>query len=385
MIRMKVSLSSPDIVEKDIEAVVGVMKTRFLSIGPRVVEFEKRIGEYVGMKHAVAVNSGTSALHLIVRGMGIGEGDVVVTTPFSFIASSNCILFEGARPLFVDIEEDTLNLDADKVEKKLESLSREELKKVKALLVVDAFGQPADWDRFKDIGKKYNLLLIEDSAEALGSEYNGKKCGSFGEAGVFAFYPNKQITTGEGGVLVTDNEELAKLVRSMRSQGRGESGEWLDHERLGYNYRMDEMSAALGCSQMERIEEILEKRAKVAGMYGEKLADVEEVEVPFITDYVSRMSWFVYVVRLDGKINRNKVIKYLNEKGVQCKPYFTPIHLQPFYRKMFGYKEGDFLITEDVAGRTIALPFFNNLKEEQIDYVVEKLKCGLQAQGKNSI
>src|SRR5665648_3937 len=378
MDKVKVPLSSPDIIEKDIEAVVGVMKTRFLSIGPKVVEFEKRMGRFAGTKYAVAVNSGTSALHLIVRGMGIGEGDVVITTPFSFIASSNCILFERGRPLFVDIEKDTLNLDADKVEEKLESLSREELKKVKALLVVDAFGQPADWDKFKEIVKKYNLRLIEDSAEALGSEYKGKRAGSLGEVGVFAFYPNKQITTGEGGSIVTDNEELARLARSMRSQGRGESGEWLDHERLGYNFRMDELSAALGCSQMERIEGILDKRAKVAEMYGEKLAEVKEVEIPFITDYVSRMSWFVYVIRLKRGIDRNKVIKYLNEEGVQCKPYFTPIHLQPFYRKMFGYKEGDFPITEDVSGRTIALPFFNNLEEEQVDYVVGKLKEGIR-------
>ncbi|MBU4349672.1 DegT/DnrJ/EryC1/StrS family aminotransferase [bacterium] len=375
---MKVPLSSPDIIEKDIEAVVKVMKTRFLSIGPKVVEFEKKMGSYAGTEYAVAVNSGTSALHLIIRGLGIGEGDVVITTPFSFIASSNCILFERGRPLFVDIEEDTLNLDADKVEEKLESLSREELVKVKALLVVDAFGQPADWYRFTEIARRYNLLLIDDSAEALGSEYKGRKCGSFGEAGVFAFYPNKQITTGEGGVLVTDNEELAKLARSMRSQGRGESGEWLDHERLGYNFRMDELSAALGCSQLERIVEILDKRAKVTEMYEEKLAEVEEVQVPYIAPYVSRMSWFVYVIRLKNGINRDQVMQYLNQEGVQCKPYFTPIHLQPFYRQMFGYKRGDFPITEDVSGRTIALPFFNNLKEEQIDYVVEKLKEGIK-------
>jgi len=378
---MQVSLSSPDIVEKDIEAVVGVMKTRYLSIGPKVVEFEKKMGSFTGTKYAVAVNSGTSALHLIIRGMEIGEGDVVITTPFSFIASANCILFERARPLFVDIDEQTLNLDPDKTDEQLGKMSQEELDKVKAMIVVDVFGQPADWNRFTEIARRYNLLLIEDSAEALGSEYKGRKCGSFGEVGVFAFYPNKQITTGEGGILVTDDAELARLARSMRSQGRGESGEWLDHERLGYNYRMDELSAALGCSQMARIEEILDKRAKVAGMYGEKLAEVEEVQVPYIAPYVSRMSWFVYVVRLERGIDRNKVIKYLNEEGVQCKPYFTPIHLQPFYRKMFGYKEGDFPVTEDVTGRTIALPFFNNLKEEQIDYVVEKLKEGI----KNSI
>ncbi len=374
---MKVPLSSPDIIEKDIGAVVGVMKTRHLSIGPKVVEFEKRIGNYVETRYTIAVNSGTSALHLIIRGMGIGEGDVVITTPFSFIASSNCILFERGRPLFVDIEEETLNLDADKVEERLKNMSVEELAKVKALLVVDAFGQPADWDRFKEVAEKYNLKLIEDSAEALGSEYKGKRAGSLGEVGVFAFYPNKQISTGEGGVLVTDNEELDRLARSIRNQGRGESGEWLDHERLGYNFRMDELSAALGCSQMERIEEILDKRAKVAGMYGEKLAEVEEVQVPFIAPYVSRMSWFVYVIRLEKGIDRDRVIRFLREGGIECKPYFTPIHLQPFYRKMFGCKEGDFPITEDVTGRTIALPFFNNLKEEQIDYVVEKLKEGI--------
>ena len=371
---MQIPLSSPDIIEKDIEAVVEVMKTRFLSIGPKVVEFEKRIGGYAGTRYAVAVNSGTSALHLIIRGMEIKEGDKVLTTPFSFISSSNCILFEKAEPLFVDIDEKTLNLDPDKTEEQLKKMSQEELSQVKAIIVVDAFGQPADWDRFKEIGKKYNLRLIEDSAEALGAEYKGKKAGSLGEAGVFAFYPNKQITTGEGGILVTDDAELARLARSMRSQGRGESGEWLDHERLGYNFRMDELSSALGCSQMERIEEILTKRTKVAGMYGEKLVEVEEVQVPFISPYVNKMSWFVYVIRLDRKINRDKVIKYLNEEGVQCKPYFTPIHLQPFYKKMFGFQEGDFPITEDVSGRTIALPFFNNLKEEQIEYVVERLK-----------
>ena len=375
---MQVPLSSPDIIEKDIEAVVGVLKTRFLSIGPKVKEFEEKMKNYAGTKYAVAVNSGTSALHLIIRGMGIKEGDKVLTTPFSFISSSNCILFEKATPLFVDIEDKTLNMDAEKTDELLEGLSEEELKKVKAMVVVDAFGQPADWDRFKEIGKKYNLKLIEDSAEALGAEYKGKRAGSLGEVGVFAFYPNKQITTGEGGIIVTDNEELVRLARSMRNQGRGESGEWLDHERLGYNYRMDELSAALGCSQMERIEEIVEKRAKVAEMYRKKLAEVEEVQVPFIAPYVSRMSWFVYVIRLERGIDRDRVIRFLRESGIECKPYFTPIHLQPFYRKMFGYKEGDFPVTEDVTGRTIALPFFNNLKEEQIDYVVEKLKEGIE-------
>ena len=259
MMMQNVPLSSPDIIERDIKEVIKVLNTRFLSIGPKIQEFEEKMCSYIDVKYAVAVNSGTSALHLVIRGLGIKEGDKVITTPFSFIASSNCILFEKAKPLFVDIDEKTLNLDPDRTEKVLANLTKQELDEVKALIVVDAFGQPADWDHFEDIARKYHLLLIEDSAEALGSEYKGKKCGSFGNAGVFAFYPNKQITTGEGGILVTDNEELAKLARSMRSQGRGESSEWLDHERLGYNYRMDDMSSAFVCSQIDRIEEILEK------------------------------------------------------------------------------------------------------------------------------
>ena len=197
---------------------------------------------------------------------------------------------------------------------------KRQLDEVKALIVVDAFGQPADWDHFEDIARKYHLLLIEDSAEALGSEYKGKKCGSFGNAGVFAFYPNKQITTGEGGILVTDNEELAKLARSMRSQGRGESSEWLDHERLGYNYRMDEMSSALGCSQMDRIEEILEKRSIVAEIYNQKLAEIDEVTIPFIAPETTKMSWFVYVIQLDKKIHRDRIIHFLLQEGIQCKP-----------------------------------------------------------------
>ena len=375
---MQIPLSGPDIDEKDIQGVVNVLKSRFLSIGPKIVEFEKKMAEYMGRKYAMAVNSGTSALHLIVRSLGIGEGDLVITTSFSFIASSNCLLFEKAVPVFVDIEPDTLNLDPEKVESKILSMKKEEISKLKALLVVDVFSHPARWDRFKELADKYSLRLIEDSAEALGSEYKGKKAGNLGEAGVFAFYPNKQMTTGEGGIVVTDNEKIAQLCQSMRSQGRGVNGEWLNHERVGYNYRMSELGASLGCSQLDRLEEIINKRNQVAKQYNQKLEEIEEVEIPYIADYVTRLSWFVYVIRLKKGISRDQVMQYLNQEGVQCKPYFTPIHLQPFYRKMFRYKEGDFPVTEDVSGRTIALPFFNYLKEEQIDYVVKKLKEGIK-------
>ena len=256
-------------------------------------------------------------------------------------------------------------------------MKKEEISKLKALLVVDVFSHPARWDRFKELADKYSLRLIEDSAEALGSEYKGEKAGNLGEVGVFAFYPNKQMSTGEGGIIITDDEKIAQLCQSMRSQGRGVSGEWLSHVRVGYNYRMDELAASLGCSQLDRLEKIIIKRNQVAQQYSQKLQGIEEVEIPYIADYVTRLSWFVYVIRLKEGISRDQVMQYLNQEGVQCKPYFTPIHLQSFYQKMFGYKEGDFPITEDVTGRTIALPFFNNLKEEQIDYVVEKLKEGI--------
>jgi len=371
---MQIPLSRPDIKKRDIDAVLQVLKTPYLSIGPKIVEFEEKIAQYTGIKYAVAVNSGTSALHLIIRALGIKDGDEVITTPFSFISSANCILFERGRPIFVDIDSRTLNIDVEKIAEMLRSLKAERLRRIKAILAVDLFGQPAEWDKLQEIAQKYKLGLIEDSAEAIGSEYKGKKVGSFGDAAIFAFYPNKQITTGEGGALLTNDENMAKLARSMRNQGRGESGGWLAHERLGYNYRMDELSAALGCAQMERIDEILDKRAKVAQMYDERLKNVKEIEVPYIAPYVTRMSWFVYVIKLAEGINRDKVMLYLRENGIQCKPYFTPIHLQPFYRKIFGYKEEeDFPITEDVAKRTIALPFFNNLKENEVDYVCEKL------------
>ena len=375
--RMQVSLAAPDITERERKYVNQVLCGPNLSLGPKLGEFEARIARYVGCRYAVGVNSGTSGLHLIVRALGIGEGDEVITTPFSFISSANCILFEKARPVFVDIEEPTLNIEVEKIEEAI-------TEKTKAILAVDAFGHPARWDRLQEIARRYNLRLVEDSAEALGSEFKGKKAGAWGEVGVFAFYPNKQITTGEGGMIVTDSQELATLCRSMSNQGRGKGGGWFEHQRLGYNYRLDELSAALGCVQMERIEEILQKRAGVAQQYEEKLGQMKEIEIPWVAPYVSQISWFVYVVRLIRGIRRDKVITHLRKKGVECKPYFAPIHLQPFYRKMLGYQEGDFPVTEGVAARTIALPFYGNLREKEIDYVVECLKEGVR-KGKSFI
>ncbi|NQT33466.1 MAG: DegT/DnrJ/EryC1/StrS family aminotransferase [Candidatus Omnitrophica bacterium] len=371
---VKIPLSRPDITDKEIKAVVSTLKTPNLSLGPRLPEFEKKVADFIGTKYAVAVNSGTSALHLLVRALGIKKGDEVITTPFSFIASSNCILFEEAKPVFVDIDPFILNIDPDLIEKKI-------TKRTKAILAVDVFGHPAEWGALEKIARKHNLKLIEDSCEALGSEYKGRKAGSFGDAGTYAFYPNKQITTGEGGMIVTDSRKMAETCKSMRNQGRGSGGGWLDHGILGYNYRISDINCTLGIVQMKRIKSILAKRSKVANMYRKRLKELSEyIELPHVAPDV-KISWFVYVIKLREGLSRRKrdwVLKKLREKGIECSNYFTPIHLQPFYRKMFGYKKGDFPITESISERTIALPFFNNLAESKVDRVYRSLESILK-------
>lgn len=361
-----IPLAKPYITEEDKGAVLEVLETPFLSLGPKLPQFERIMAEYAGRKYAVAVNSGTSALHLAIKALGIGPGDEVITTPFSFIASANCILYEGAKPVFVDVEEDTLNIDPEKVERAITP-------RTKAILPVDIFGHPCRWDEILDLAERHNLRVIEDSCEALGSEYKGKKCGSFGDISTFAFYPNKQITTGEGGVILTDDEEIYKMCQSWRNQGRGESGAWLVHETLGYNYRLDEMSCALGISQMQKIGEILQMREKVAEYYGELLSGIKGVKIPYIAPYATRVSWFVYVIRIKGR--RDEVMEHLNRKGIQCRPYFCPpLHLQPFYRQRFHYKEGDFPVAEQASREVLALPFFTTLSKKEIEEVVSAIK-----------
>jgi len=389
---MKIPLSNPDITEKERNCVFEVLNTPNLSLGPKLEEFEHKFSTYIGAKYAVAVNSGTSALHLCVRALDIKDGDQVITTPLSFISSANCILFERAEPIFVDIDEKTLNIDINKLEGKLEELKGNR-SKLKAVLPVHIFGRPCEIDQIMELADHYKLRVIEDAAEATGAEYlvnsnlkplksnkeqkqvEWKKVGTFGDCGVFAFYPNKQITTGEGGMIVTNNEKIYKLCRSMRNQGRSKVGAWLQHERLGFNYRISDINCALGIAQLERIEEILTKRERVARAYNERLQDVEELILPHFEEN-KKISWFVYVVRLADRFSqgdRDNILNNLKREGIGCSNYFSPIHLQPFYRKMFGYKEGDFPVTEKVSKRTIALPFFNNLKEKEIDYVCETL------------
>ncbi len=366
-----VPLSSPDITNKEVEIISQVLSTPYLSIGPKIKEFEKKMADFIGTKYAVAVNSGTSGLHLCVRSLDIKDGDEVITSPFSFIASANCMIFERAKPVFVDIDENTLCMDADQIEEKITD-------KTKAILPVHIFGHPCEMQKIMDIARRYNLAVIEDACEALGAEYQGRKVGTFGNAAVFAFYPNKQITTAEGGIVVTNDEKIAKLCQSMRNQGRDEGDSWLSHSRLGYNYRMTELSAALGVTQMGRIEEILKRRQEVADNYNRRLIKIDGVKIPYVASD-SKISWFVYVIRLDEKRfsrkDRDAVIQKLGERGISARDYFPPIHLEPFYVNMFGFKEGDFPITEKVGDRTIALPFYNNLEEKEIDYICQNLEA----------
>ncbi len=369
--RERISMSAPDITEDDVRVVAEVVRSGRLALGSQTEEFERRIAEYVGVKYAVAVSSGTTALHLIVRALGIGPGHEVLVPSFTFAASANVVLYEGATPVFVDVEPDTYNLDPSDLEHRI-------TRRTKAIMAVDVFGHPAEWDDIARIAAKNGLKVIDDSCEAIGAEYRGRKLGPFGDAAAFAFYPNKQITTGEGGIIVTDSDELARLCRSLRNQGRGEMGSWLEHERLGYNYRMTEMSAALGVSQMRRIEDLLAKRARVAAMYTERLAGLDWVRTPVVQPHV-RMSWFVYVVTLAGGLHRDSVMASLAEQGIPSRGYFAPVHLQPYVRAQLGTRGGMLPVTEEAARCTVALPFHGSMTEHQVECVVDALgrACGL--------
>ncbi len=381
----EIPLSKPDITQLEIDYVTQVLKSGRLSIGPVQEQFEDMVADAAGTRYAVAVNSGTAALHLIMLALGISPGDEVITTPFSFVASSNAILYVGARPKFVDIHPRSLNLDPEGVEAAITP-------KTKAILAVEAFGNPCHMAEIASIAAKHEIPLIEDSCEGLGGAANGRSVGSFGRAGCFGFYPNKQITTGEGGMVVTDDQRLAELCRSMRNQGRPVNanqpaatpgtGSWLTHERLGYNYRMPEINAALGVAQMKRLSALLEGRARVASSYMKRLIGNPNVILPTV-DPTTKMSWFVFVVRLASNFtqeDRDRIIEGMRRHDIGVSNYFPPIHLQPFYRERFGTKEGDFRITESVAQRTIALPFYPSLTEDEIDLVCQTLEVMIQRQ-----
>lgn len=366
---MRIHLSRPDITAKEIEAVNAVLGTPDLSFGPKVEEFEQAFTKYIGKKRAVAVNSGTSGLFLCMSALGIKPGDEIITTPFTFIASATPIMMADAKPIFVDIDPKSLNIDHTQIESRITD-------KTKAILPVEVFGNPAGFEKICEIARKHNLAVVEDSCEALGSSLHGKKAGTFGKMSVFGFYPNKQITTGEGGMILTDDDNLADMCISLRNQGRSKAGSWLGHDRLGYNFRLSDINCALGIVQLSRIEEIKAKRKQVARWYQEMLADDERLAVPTEADGCD-ISWFVYVVRLTNGFNlehRDRILQQMEKLNIQVSNYFPPVHLQPFMVEKFGYKPGDFPVAESVSKSTIALPFYNNLTKEQIAVVCRTLK-----------
>lgn len=386
-----VPMSYPDISDAERDAVMSVLQTPNLSMGPQISAFENSFCRYLDIRNALGVNSGTAGLHLCVRAAGIETGDLVITTPFSFVASANAILFEHAIPIFVDVDPRTGNIDPLMVAEAARDLTSGgaaarrwlprrgavEGSPLKGIISVDVFGQPADLDSIQKTAADYHLKLIEDSCEALGAEYKGRKAGTFGDFGVFAFYPNKQITTGEGGMVVTNNDESAQYMRALRNQGRAPGDNWLQHTHMGYNYRLDELSAALGVVQMTRIESLLEQRHQVAEWYGKYINGIPGIETPYIAPETTRVSWFVYVIRVDRSIDRGELAARLAEKGIPVRPYFLPIHLQPYMAERFGWQPGDFPVTEDLGERGLALPFSGKMTEEQVQLVCHTLRSVL--------
>lgn len=365
-INVKIPLSKPDITNLEKAYVLDVLNSGILSLGDKGREFERKFIDFLNVSYAVGMNSGTSALHVAVKALGLKKGDEVITSPYSFVASSNCLLYEGVKPVFVDVHPDTTVMD----ERLIESAITD---KTKAILVVHIFGHPCNMDEIVKIAQKHNLKIIEDACEALGATWNGRFTGTFGDVSIFAFYPNKQITTGEGGMLVTNDEQIYKIAASLRNQGRSISNEWLSHERLGYNYRLSDIHAAIGIAQMERLTGILKKREKIAEQY-HKLIDENQVPVTYLkSHHDATISWFVYPVLLPEHCNRDIVMEELLRKGIQSKPYFPTIHLQPFYMDLFQTNVGDFPVSEMLAKRSLALPFFNNISEMEQKYVITTL------------
>lgn len=388
----EIVMSSPDIQEADISAVAEVVRTGRLSLGPRLEEFEAAFAAYVGAKEAIGVASGTAGLHVALLACGIAPGDLVITSPFSFVASVNSILYTGATPVFVDVDPFDGNLDLDEVVRAVDTIREGNLNahpvavaigptaaggaRLRAVLPVHVFGRLVDMRRLGEICQREGLLIIEDACEAIGARDGEVVAGTVGGAGVFAFYPNKQMTTGEGGMIVTSDKAIGDVCRSLRNQGRDHFDMWLEHSRLGFNYRMDEMSAALGLRQIDRIDELLAKRANVASKYMELLGDIGWLTVfgeKGVPD--SRTSWFVFVIRLDAGVSRDGLIKHLEAEGIPSRPYFSPLHLQPYMTSRFGFKPGSFPVTEELGRQCLALPFSGVMSGYEVERVVSSIKA----------
>jgi len=365
-----VPLSGPYLGEREEELVLEVLRSGRLSLGPTIDRFEELVAERVGAPYAAAVSSGTTGLHLLCVAAGIEPGDEVITSPYSFAASANCFMYEGGIPVFADIDRRTFNLDPAAVEAAI-------TERTKAIVAVDIYGYPCELDELRAIADRHGLALIQDSCEALGTVYRGAPLGSHGPSCVFAFYPNKQVTTGEGGMVTTHSEEEWHLIRSLRNQGRPEPGGWLEHVRLGFNYRLSDIAAALGIGQLERLDEILMRRGQAAGRYGELLGGIDTVELPCADDGAHSRSWFVYVVLLPDAATRERVIATFEREGIGYNRYLPSIHLQPYMRERFGFTEGLCPVSEEVSSRSLALPFFTGIEPRAQERVAEVLASAL--------
>lgn len=383
---MRVPLSRPDISEKEVEYVKRVLYSGDLSLGPAVHEFESKFAEYIGAKHAVAVSSGTAALHLCMRALGIGPNDEVITTSFSFVASANCVLYVHALPVFIDIDPDTLNIDVDRIRDFLESscakdprtglpVDQSTGRTVRAILPVHVFGLPCEMGPILALAHEYHLKVVEDACEALGAEYKGRRVGTLSDIGAFAFYPNKQMTTGEGGIIVTNDDRAASYCRCLRNQGRKEDSSWLEHDQLGYNYRLSDIHCALGIAQLERIEQLLADRARAADSYNRLLSAHPYFKVLAEFSHMKR-SWFVYVIQFNstpGPGLRDRILGALRNRGIGCQSYFPAIHRQPYMKRSYLARWNSLPDTENVSDSCLALPMFSTISEDEIRYVCDSL------------
>lgn len=368
--KSRVPLSRPYLDERDEELVLDVLRSGRLSLGPAIERFEELFAERVGAPYAAAVSSGTAGLHMLCHIAGVQEGDEVITSPISFVATANCFIFEGGRPVFADVDAQTLNLDPAAVEAAI-------TERTKGIVAVDMFGYPCELDELRAIAERHGLWLIDDSCEALGAEYKGRAIGSHGLSGAFGFYPNKQLTTGEGGMVTTHSEDEWELVKSLRNQGRSYDSRWFHHVRLGFNYRITDLQAALGIGQLEKLDRMLAMRSEVATRYTELLAGVDGVEPPLADNADHTRSWFVYVVKLARGIDRDAVLERLAEQGIEAGLYVPAVHLQPYMRERYGFAEGTCPVAEDACSRTLALPFFPHLEASDQELVVAELREAL--------
>jgi perosamine synthetase len=363
-----IPLARPSLSAREEELVLESLRSGRLALGPRLPEFERALSGRLGDLPVSAVSSGTAGLHLAIREAGVQAGDEVVTSPFSFVASANCLLYENAKPVFCDIDPRTLNLDP-------EAAAAATGERTTGLLPVHIFGYPADMPALERLAGERGLWMVEDACEALGAIHaDGTPVGARGHLSVFGFYPNKQVTTGEGGAVVCPDEAAKERIDSERNQGRAPDMGWLDHDRLGFNYRLDDLSCALGIAQVERLGELLAGRARVAALYGEALAGIEGLDLPCPDEDGDRRSWFVYVVQLPRGVNRDDAVVAMRERGVDTKPYLPAIHLMSFYRERFGHREGEFPVCEEVAARSLALPFFPELSDGEVEQVAAALR-----------